>query len=141
GLDLPRHRLALAAQTLIADGLLPRLRQCEACSWLFLDTSRGGRRRWCSMATCGNRAKARRHYRAQSLADLGLPALNEAPHPGGRAMSRRAGRPGGAAAGSPRTTSRMPAAEMAKPAAMDPVSGSSNMAHAHTAVTPGLKYS
>ncbi|WP_170947120.1 CGNR zinc finger domain-containing protein [Bordetella genomosp. 2] len=69
GLDLPRHRLALAAQTLIADGLLPRLRQCEACSWLFLDTSRGGRRRWCSMATCGNRAKARRHYRAQSPAD------------------------------------------------------------------------
>lgn len=64
GLELPRHRLALSAQGLIADGLLPRLRECEACTWLFLDTSRGGRRRWCSMATCGNRAKARRHYRA-----------------------------------------------------------------------------
>jgi len=64
GLELPRHRLALSAHGLIADGLLPRLRECEACTWLFLDTSRGGRRRWCSMATCGNRAKARRHYRA-----------------------------------------------------------------------------
>lgn len=65
GLDLPRYRLALSAQSLIADGLLPRLHECEACSWLFLDTSRGGRRRWCSMAACGNRAKARRHYQAQ----------------------------------------------------------------------------
>lgn len=41
-----------------------RLRQCagDDCDWLFLDTSRGGRRKWCSMASCGNRAKARRHY-------------------------------------------------------------------------------
>ncbi|MEV8095639.1 CGNR zinc finger domain-containing protein [Kitasatospora sp. NPDC085879] len=29
----------------------------------FLDTSRNGMRRWCSMAECGNRAKAARHYR------------------------------------------------------------------------------
>ena len=68
GLDLPRHRLALSAQGLIADGLLPRLHECEACTWLFLDTSRGKRRRWCSMATCGNRAKARRHYQARQAA-------------------------------------------------------------------------
>ena len=33
------------------------LRQCEGCSALFLDDSRGGRRRWCSMSRCGNRAK------------------------------------------------------------------------------------
>jgi predicted RNA-binding Zn ribbon-like protein len=41
-----------------------RIRQCEApdCSWLFLDRSRGGRRRWCDMSSCGNRAKARRYY-------------------------------------------------------------------------------
>jgi predicted RNA-binding Zn ribbon-like protein len=41
-----------------------RIRQCEApdCSWLFLDLSRGGRRRWCDMSSCGNRAKARRYY-------------------------------------------------------------------------------
>ncbi|WP_245997945.1 CGNR zinc finger domain-containing protein [Nocardia pseudobrasiliensis] len=29
---------------------------------MYLDPSPSGRRRWCSMATCGNRAKARRHY-------------------------------------------------------------------------------
>ncbi len=41
-----------------------RVRQCAnpACGWLFLDTSKGGNRRWCSMSACGNRAKAHRHY-------------------------------------------------------------------------------
>ncbi len=36
-----------------------RIRQCEGdvCALLFIDTSRAGRRRWCSMAGCGNRAK------------------------------------------------------------------------------------
>jgi len=38
-----------------------RIRTCEGedCALLFLDLSRSGRRRWCSMAGCGNRAKAR----------------------------------------------------------------------------------
>ncbi|MFD9358798.1 CGNR zinc finger domain-containing protein [Streptomyces sp. NPDC060031] len=35
---------------------------CETCSLRFHDTSRNGTRRWCSMAACGNRAKASRHY-------------------------------------------------------------------------------
>lgn len=41
-----------------------RVRLCSAheCLLAFYDTSRSGRRQWCSMATCGNRAKARRHY-------------------------------------------------------------------------------
>jgi predicted RNA-binding Zn ribbon-like protein len=41
-----------------------RVRECagSACTWIFLDGSRNGSRRWCSMETCGNRAKARRHY-------------------------------------------------------------------------------
>jgi predicted RNA-binding Zn ribbon-like protein len=38
-----------------------RLRACPRCGWLFLDTSRGGKRRWCSMRTCGNREKVSRH--------------------------------------------------------------------------------
>ena len=32
------------------------------CLWLFVDASKSGTRRWCDMASCGNRAKARRHY-------------------------------------------------------------------------------
>lgn len=41
-----------------------RVRECESdtCAWLFLDQSRNRSRRWCDMSTCGNRAKARRHY-------------------------------------------------------------------------------
>jgi predicted RNA-binding Zn ribbon-like protein len=31
----------------------------------FHDTTRSGTRRWCSMTACGNRLKARRHYRRQ----------------------------------------------------------------------------
>ena len=38
-----------------------RVRQCEGegCAILLLDLSRSGKRRWCSMSGCGNRAKAR----------------------------------------------------------------------------------
>jgi predicted RNA-binding Zn ribbon-like protein len=32
------------------------------CGWLFLDESRGKRRRWCDMNDCGSRAKAHRYY-------------------------------------------------------------------------------
>ena len=42
-----------------------RLKRCEGsrCSLLFVDTSRSGRRRWCSMERCGNRAKVAGHRR------------------------------------------------------------------------------
>lgn len=42
-----------------------RLKRCQGvnCSIPFVDTSRPGNRRWCSMDRCGNRAKARTHYK------------------------------------------------------------------------------
>jgi predicted RNA-binding Zn ribbon-like protein len=44
-----------------------RFRVCanDTCRWLFYDESRSGQRRWCDMATCGNRAKAQRHRARQ----------------------------------------------------------------------------
>lgn len=57
-----------AADLLLSDDLMS-VRKCSGheCDWLFLDTSRNHSRRWCDMKTCGNRAKARRHYeRARS---------------------------------------------------------------------------
>jgi predicted RNA-binding Zn ribbon-like protein len=41
-----------------------RIRSCANpdCPLYFLDTSRPGTRRWCSMSVCGNRDKTRRHY-------------------------------------------------------------------------------
>lgn len=40
-----------------------RFRVCanDGCRWIFYDESRAGRRRWCDMSSCGNRAKAARH--------------------------------------------------------------------------------
>ncbi len=47
----------------IAAGETRRLRICanEQCRYVFRDDSHAGRRRWCDMASCGNRAKAARH--------------------------------------------------------------------------------
>lgn len=44
-----------------------RIRECAAddCRLIFVDTSRPGKRRWCSMQRCGNRAKSRAHYARQ----------------------------------------------------------------------------
>lgn len=45
-----------------------RIRPCanHACVLHFYDTSKNGTRRWCSMAGCGNRAKAQRHHARRS---------------------------------------------------------------------------
>jgi predicted RNA-binding Zn ribbon-like protein len=62
-LEAPLARLALDAIDILRFSDLSRLRRCqgEDCGWLFLDTSKNGKRRWCDMTVCGNRAKARRH--------------------------------------------------------------------------------
>jgi predicted RNA-binding Zn ribbon-like protein len=51
-----------AADALIL-GELARVRRCAdpRCGRVFQDETKNGRRRWCDMATCGNRAKAARH--------------------------------------------------------------------------------
>ena len=56
----PADRLPL----MLVGNQLDRVRQCANpdCGWLFLDNSKSGNRRWCSMSACGNRAKAHRHY-------------------------------------------------------------------------------
>jgi predicted RNA-binding Zn ribbon-like protein len=53
-----------SAGDLLASDRRRHVRLCanEQCLWLFLDESKAGTRRWCNMASCGNRAKARRHY-------------------------------------------------------------------------------
>jgi len=67
GLDWLLAAIARSAAEIIVEGLQARLRICAnpACGLLFSDKSRTRRRRWCSMAICGNRHKvssfARRH--------------------------------------------------------------------------------
>jgi predicted RNA-binding Zn ribbon-like protein len=56
--------IARASVELVTGADLLRVRQCEGCSLPFIDRSRPGRRRWCSMDRCGNRSKTAR-YRAK----------------------------------------------------------------------------
>ncbi|MGW6281760.1 CGNR zinc finger domain-containing protein [Kribbella sp. NPDC055071] len=57
-------RLVFAAVELVRTVDLRQLRSCPVdeggCGWLFLDRSRNGSRRWCSMEDCGTRAKIRK---------------------------------------------------------------------------------
>jgi predicted RNA-binding Zn ribbon-like protein len=55
-------QVAWSASELLMSDKLKHVCKCEGCDWLFLNMGRGHKRRWCDMNTCGNRAKARRHY-------------------------------------------------------------------------------
>jgi predicted RNA-binding Zn ribbon-like protein len=66
-LDAPLWPIVESAAALLTSGDLERVRVCglfesHECSWLFIDSTRAGTRRWCSMKDCGNVAKARRHH-------------------------------------------------------------------------------
>lgn len=56
-------RLSESIARELSQGQPDRLRVCanDDCRWAFSDSSRTGRRKWCDMSTCGNRAKAARH--------------------------------------------------------------------------------
>lgn len=65
-LSSPLWLVVKSAADLVLSDRRQLVRRCAApdCDWLFVDNSSNRRRRWCDMKTCGNRAKARRHYRA-----------------------------------------------------------------------------
>jgi predicted RNA-binding Zn ribbon-like protein len=54
-------QLARESVELVTGPELARVRSCAGCSLLFIDRSRPGRRRWCSMERCGNRDKTARY--------------------------------------------------------------------------------
>lgn len=64
GLDRVTWWVARSAAELLTSASLSSVRECAGydCGWLFLDGTKNRSRRWCDMATCGNRAKGRRHY-------------------------------------------------------------------------------
>jgi predicted RNA-binding Zn ribbon-like protein len=67
-LNVPRGRELAVRAVLTWDTLIRnspgRLRPCanDECQLFLIDHSKAGTARWCSMAVCGNRMKARRHY-------------------------------------------------------------------------------
>ena len=62
----PLARIALSALRLLQGEDLSRLRECQRCSWLFVDRSKSHGRRWCRADACGNRARVARHYRTRA---------------------------------------------------------------------------
>jgi predicted RNA-binding Zn ribbon-like protein len=57
------HPFAVAIADYLSSVDLPRIKNCEGptCTLWFWDTSKNGKRRWCTMSVCGNRAKAAAH--------------------------------------------------------------------------------
>jgi len=67
--QLPLKRVALDALDLLSTASDSQLRRCHntsSCGWLFLDTSKNQRRRWCAMETCGTAEKMKRYRRGEA---------------------------------------------------------------------------
>jgi predicted RNA-binding Zn ribbon-like protein len=84
-LELPLLAVARAIAAFVVDP--PRIGCCpgRGCGWVFTNPS--GRRRWCSMAVCGNRTKARRHAE-RAAAQGSTKAKPRRPGSGGERRSR-----------------------------------------------------
>jgi predicted RNA-binding Zn ribbon-like protein len=75
-LDEPAHLLVAIAESaarLLSEGEPALLRKCQnpRCILYFYDTTKNHRRRWCSMAGCGNRAKVAAYYQRNRQDDDG----------------------------------------------------------------------
>ena len=73
-LDRVLWPVARSAVELLTSAELGRVKECPGagdCGWLFLDTSKNGTRRWCSMEGCGSRIKMRRQYARRRAARSG----------------------------------------------------------------------
>jgi predicted RNA-binding Zn ribbon-like protein len=81
-------RLADPLVTELTAGHPERIKICasETCEWLFYDASQTSRRRWCDMATCGNRAKAARHRARERAAVEASPDARNAARDAGESL-------------------------------------------------------
>ena len=54
----------------MSDGTWPRMKACRAddCRWAYVDTAKNQSRAWCSMQSCGNRAKVRAYRERHGIA-------------------------------------------------------------------------
>jgi len=67
GVDGALAQVLSRVSTAVADGTWERLKACalDDCRWAFYDHSKNRSGKWCSMETCGNVHKARRHRAKQ----------------------------------------------------------------------------
>lgn len=73
GVDRVMWWVARSAAEVLTSGDLTDVRECAGydCGRLFVDGTKNRSRRWCDMASCGNRAKGRRHYERRKSARAG----------------------------------------------------------------------
>jgi len=62
----PISPIVTSAIGLLTSDRLALMKRCAECDWLYLDTSKNGKRRWCK-STCGNRARSRERYERQAM--------------------------------------------------------------------------
>ena len=67
-LNRPLWPIIHAALALVTDGPLERVKGCASCRFVFVDESRNGSRRWCSMDDCGAEDKMRKYVARRALA-------------------------------------------------------------------------
>src|SRR5919197_161653 len=81
GVDGALGRLLAVVAAAMLDGSWSRLKACRAedCRWAFYDYARNRSRTWCSMAVCGNRAKARAYRSRRSRSPSTTPQRRKAP--------------------------------------------------------------
>lgn len=58
----PVWRIIKSGYDILMEQPQERIKECEACGWLFLDQSKNRSRRWCNMQTCGSAYKAKKYY-------------------------------------------------------------------------------
>jgi predicted RNA-binding Zn ribbon-like protein len=58
----PIWRVMKSAYDVLTEEAFERIKECEACGWVFLDQSKNRSRRWCSMESCGSNYKAKKYY-------------------------------------------------------------------------------
>jgi predicted RNA-binding Zn ribbon-like protein len=73
--------IALSAVGLLRESDPKRIKQCpgEHCGWVFFDMTKNASRRWCEMKVCGNRTKAKTHYRRHRMHPLIAEEVGRAP--------------------------------------------------------------
>ncbi|RAV99983.1 CGNR zinc finger domain-containing protein [Pseudochryseolinea flava] len=64
--DEPLNLIMKSAFDVLTEGDFHRIKECPRCGWIFLDTSKNGKRRWCNMNVCGSREKALEYYYRKS---------------------------------------------------------------------------
>ena len=72
-LERPLWPIIHAAQSLMTNGPLDRLKGCPSCRFHFLDESRNRSRRWCSMEDCGAEDKMRKYVAKRASARSARP--------------------------------------------------------------------